>query len=588
MTTSPQVDILKQNADVHKIIDELFSKYANNTFMLSKIHTYICEQLPNQLEIVLKTQEQRITRIEELNSEQKIFIEDFITKNQYFYVPATELFFHYDGKHYRIYREDDILHHILTQITKDKQLMVWKQRTKVNIMKRIKENNLLKTVPESYTIQNVISTLYPTVFATKTEAKYFLTILGDNILKKNTHLNHFINNNAKPFIRELNNMCQGFLGTNLYQTFKHKYRDHNYQHSRILTINNIIHNEAIWSPMVNTWALDILCVACHYSMRFNCSDSFLLNTNDESICNSVFYLNKREPLDIVNIFISDYLHKIQSPGNDNAVSARTPELETMRGTSIATNTSQYNSVGVRGLSGDDISSQDKVAIPISGSSPGERTYEFCMETNNDISSNDDSTYQITWKNIQYLWKHFLESKNLPSIIIQQTLKTMFIQRFNEQYKTETDSFIGVFSKHMPAIQRFVSFWEETITIQDDDIENDFEIDELSALFKIWCETHNEPALSFNNETLLNLITHFYPHVEIEHDKYIYKIQSSLWDKQSDIQMIMDSLHENEDKISIYDAYRFYCANCAGAKKSLIVSKSYFEKYVYARCPDYIA
>ena len=82
--------------------------------------------------------------------------------------------------------------------------------------------------------------------------------------------------------------------------------------------------------------------------------------------------------------------------------------------------------------------------------------------------------------------------------------------------------------------------------------------------------------------------HFYPNVDIEQDKYIYKIQCSLWDKQSDIQMVMDSLHENENKISIYAAYRFYCENCPGAKKSLIVSKSYFEKYVYARCPDYIA
>jgi hypothetical protein len=200
----------------------------------------------------------------------------------------------------------------------------------------------------------------------------------------------------------------------------------------------------------------------------------------------------------------------------------------------------------------------------------------------DDTLNLNTTCQITWKNMQYLWKHFLESKNLPAIIFQQTLKTIFIQKLGEYYKTDTDIFMGVFSKHMPAIHRFISFWEETITIQEEDIENDFEIDELSILFKIWCETHNEPVLAFNHEQLLHLIAYFYPTIDIEQDKYIYKIQCSLWDKQADIQMIMDSLHENEDKISIYDAYRFYCANCAGAKKSLIVSKSYFEKYVYWR------
>jgi hypothetical protein len=42
--------------------------------------------------------------------------------------------------------------------------------------------------------------------------------------------------------------------------------------------------------------------------------------------------------------------------------ARTPELGTMRGTSIGTSTSRCNSVGIRGLSGDDISSQDKDSL----------------------------------------------------------------------------------------------------------------------------------------------------------------------------------------------------------------------------------
>jgi hypothetical protein len=50
-------------------------------------------------------------------------------------------------------------------------------------MKRIKENSLLKSIPESYTIQSVLDLLYPTFFPSKVEAKYFLTILGDNIFE---------------------------------------------------------------------------------------------------------------------------------------------------------------------------------------------------------------------------------------------------------------------------------------------------------------------------------------------------------------------------------------------------------------------
>jgi hypothetical protein len=506
----------KKIADAHRVIDELFAKYANNNYMLERTYNYICQQLPNQLEGLDKSHEQRISRIEELTVEQHAFITDFISKNQYFYVSATELFYHYDGKHYRIFNEDDILHQILTLITKDKQLMCWKQRTKVYIMKRIKENNLLKSVPESYTIQNVLSILHPTIFATRTEAKYFLTIIGDNIFKKNGHLIHFIHANSKHFIRELNAMCQGFLGTNLFQSIKHKYHEHSYQHSRILKINDIIKNEAIWRPLLMTWALDILCVACHYSMRFNCSDEFLLHTNDEPLCQSVFYLNRNDSSTIVDHFISEYLQKNQ----------RQTDLKNITG-------------------------------------------------------------QITWKNMQYLWKYFLESKNLPAILFQQALKTIFTQKLAEYYKPDIDSFVGIFSKHLPAIQKFIYFWEETITVQDDDIEHDFEIDELSILFKLWCENQGETVSSFSHSQLLDLIDYFYPHIEIDQDKYIYKIHCSLWDKQMDVQMVMEKLLENEAKLSLYDAYRFYCQNCPRGKQSLIVSKSYFEKCVYARFIDYI-
>uniref|UniRef100_A0A6C0K0U2 Uncharacterized protein n=1 Tax=viral metagenome TaxID=1070528 RepID=A0A6C0K0U2_9ZZZZ len=526
--------------DAHRVIDELFTKYANNPYMLERTYNYICQQLPNQLEVLDRTHELRISRIEELTVEQHAFITEFIAKNQYFYVPATELFYHYDGKHYRLYNEDDILHQILTLITKDKQLMCWKQRTKVYIMKRIKENILLKSVPESYTIQNVLSVLHPTIFSTRTEAKYFLTIIGDNIFKKNSHLIHFLHANSKHFIRELNAMCQGFLGTNLFQTIKHKYHEHSYQHSRILKINDIIKNEAIWRPLLMTWSLDILCVACHYSMRFNCSDDFLLHTNDEPLCQSVFYLNRNDPSNIVDHFIADYLQKNQ----------RQPTRATR---SLQNEESSHN-----------------------------------FSSNTDEIDSKNITGQITWKNMQYLWKYFLESKNLPAILFQQALKTIFTQKLSEYYKPEIDSFVGIFSKHLPAIQKFISFWEETITIQEDDIEHDFEIDELSILFKLWCENQGETVSSFNHSQLLNLIDYFYPNIEIDQDKYIYKIHCSLWDKQLDVQTVMESLLENGERLSLYDAYRFYCQNCPRAKQTLIVSKSYFEKCVYSRFSDYIS
>jgi hypothetical protein len=132
---------------------------------------------------------------------------------------------------------------ILSTISKDRNLLAWKQRTKLHIVKRIKENNLLKSVPESNTIQYIIDLLCPTLFSNRAEAKYFLTILGDNIFKKNGDTVHFITVNAKHFIREINNLCQLVVGVNLAQSFRHKYHEHEYNNCRLVNINECVKNE---------------------------------------------------------------------------------------------------------------------------------------------------------------------------------------------------------------------------------------------------------------------------------------------------------------------------------------------------------
>ena len=221
-------------------VSSLYEKYKDDAYMFSKMHHYIINQLPNVLETIKHTHNNRLIHTEEMSNEQDIFIQSFLNNNQYFYVLSTEQFFFYDGLHYNVFNEDDILHHVLTSISKYRQLMSWKQRTKVNIMKRIKEKNLLKSIPESDTIQHVLDLLHPALFPTKTEAKYFLTVLGDNIFKKNQNLIHFIHVKSKPFIRELNNFAQIFVGSNLSQTFKHKYHEHDYTNCRLIKINEMI------------------------------------------------------------------------------------------------------------------------------------------------------------------------------------------------------------------------------------------------------------------------------------------------------------------------------------------------------------
>ena len=158
---------LTDKEKIQNTIDELYETYKEDEYMNQKMVSYICAQMPNILSNMKQNHLDRVARIQEMTNEQDTFIQSFLNNNQYLYAPTTGNFFIYDGLHYQIYSEDDILHHVLSSISKDRQLMSWKYKTKLNIMKRIKENYLLNSIPESDTIQNVLSVLTTSIFSTK-------------------------------------------------------------------------------------------------------------------------------------------------------------------------------------------------------------------------------------------------------------------------------------------------------------------------------------------------------------------------------------------------------------------------------------
>jgi hypothetical protein len=145
--------------------------------------------------------------------------------------------------------------------------MPWKQKTKVSIMKRIKDNIICRAIPNSETIQKVLDT-FGRFFATKTETKYFLTVIGDNMLKKRMDLVHLIPQKTKSFLAELVRYVQLYTGANPIATFRYKYHDHEYSLCRLLHTNDYIRNEYHWSQFMGEYALDIICVCYHYSARY--------------------------------------------------------------------------------------------------------------------------------------------------------------------------------------------------------------------------------------------------------------------------------------------------------------------------------
>ena len=559
MQTAVAIDIDKDKENACTIVKQLIDKYAGDEYMYQKVNTYLCNQLVGIFENMNESHKNRVTRITELTCEQDAFIQTFLNNNQYFYTAATDNFFYYDGLRYQLYNEDDILHQVLSLISRDGALMSWKQKTKLNIMKRIRETSLLQSIPESATIQSVIDSLCPLLFSTRAETKHFLTVLGDNIFRKHSSLIYFVDPDAKFFITQLNHMCQMFIGCNLMQTFKYKYHDHKYEDCRLIKINSNVKHDTTWSQLLNHNVLDVICVACHYSLRYNSADDYLTNyCNDMALPLYVFYMKNMKLDTLLDAFVNVVIDRDEKHQQSNLTTAQ--------------------------------------VLPVLNNPTHMRVT------------------QITWKNMQYLWKQYLCDKDLPAVVFLQTLKSMLIERLAPHYNADLDSFVGVCSKMLPAIHTFLQFWEDTMI--EDDVETDLEIEEVVILFRKWCEQKNEMVSHLTDKQMLDIIAYYYPSLEIERDKFIARIRCSLWDKQMDIQIALDDMKlylqneymNNNDSphsrvsspaiyrnISVYDAYTYYCKYISTpsvpppmtSRRRQIVSKAYFEKYIFDNYQEYI-
>jgi hypothetical protein len=391
----------------------------------------------------------------------------------------------------------------------------------MNVIKLIKDRNLFMSIPETDTIQNVLNVLYPAFFSSKNSAKYFLTSIGDNILKKNSQVIFLISQKMKQFLNELDNIAFASIGnsatTNNFMTKYHE--NHSYENCRLLKINENFSNN-IWRELLKKIGLDLLCVASHYSKRYENSDKFIDTKSDEELKNYTYYIKNTTPSFIVNEFCSKYI--------------------------------------------------------ICGAS------DCIME----------------WKNLHFVWKQFLSNLNLPSVIYSNTLKNLFKDKFT--YNEDTDSFNGITSKYLPIQSDFIKFWENVITIQDIQTEEFFdselEIDEICYMFKIWSKHSTEHLLSNGNiseENILKILKHFFPYVEIIEDKYVLNVTSTMWNKTNDINNSIEyikeqiKLEQNLTLVSFDTLYNYYCKFCNSITCKFIVSKRFFEKYLFYKLTEHV-
>ena len=161
--------------NMSKSLSDLYEKYKEQPEVLEKMEEYLNKQFPHALELFVN----RINRKQNLEKQSKLYIDTFLNNpdKQYFYIHQSDLFIFYNGEKYSIINEDAIWHILLSDISTKDELIPWKHKIKNLVIKQIKERPLTQSIPESTTIQYVIQHLTPILFRSKSEAKYFLTVL---------------------------------------------------------------------------------------------------------------------------------------------------------------------------------------------------------------------------------------------------------------------------------------------------------------------------------------------------------------------------------------------------------------------------
>jgi hypothetical protein len=516
------IELIKTKCE--ESIQKLLLKYKDDDYMIQRIHNNIVNYLPITLDYELKNHEKRVIRNNFLTNEQQIFIQVFLSKNQYYYLPNNNYFYKYNGYNYTIVKEDDVIYNLLSNISKDRVLLDWKHKTKFNIIKQIKERSLFTTTPESNTIQRVLNVLYPHIFTTKTQAKYFLTIIGDNILRKNANLIFLVSPKIKNILNEVDNISYITIGfTNTTTNFITKYHEtHSYDCCRLLQINEDSSVE-IWKELLKKNGLDFICVASHYSNRYESSDNFIDTKADEEFKNYAYYLKNTTQGDIVSNFVGKYFQVVVD-GNKSHIGWK-----------------HVHYMWKQFLS--------SLFLP-------NMIYSYTLKKMlKDLYDYDETT--DTFKNII--------CKYLP--VESDFLK--FWEATIQPADHQSDVEIGG-ELEIDEICMLFKNWVRNQKNQDNQ-------DDLLL-----------SNGNITEDAVLKIIKHFFHTVEIEEDKYVLNVSCKMWNKVKDIEKSFFYMKQEiqfgqvPSLISVDEAYQLYCKFCGIKSYKYIISKRFFEKYLCHR------
>ena len=231
-----------------------------------------------------------------------------------YYNKTSQLYYHYINGDFISLNEDNLLYLVLEFISNNVLPIDTKQKIilRNKIIKQIKDNNIYETIPDSKTIQTILSLLNETLFLKKAYSKCFLITVGRIILQKKVDNDFliFTRANMKSFLSELNkNISIYFCNTNVFNFFKFKFtQDHSQSNIKkyVLPCTKINSNNI---RIAEQEYINMIIVAIYYYNRYNTIDNYLESENILfHVKESITYLYT-DKVKIVKQFVDEHIIK---------------------------------------------------------------------------------------------------------------------------------------------------------------------------------------------------------------------------------------------------------------------------------------
>ena len=181
----------------------------------------------------------------------------------------------------------------------------------------------------------------------------------------------------------------------------------------------------------------------------------------------------------------------------------------------------------------------------------------------------NTNMNIQDKEMYYLFHYYLKELHLPRLMFNGE----FVEEVAKHVEYTNGLWLGVTSKYLDHIHYFINdfFSKHFDTQQTSDYLSSYEISEIYQIFNSWKKQEKKSiSFSYKEDTILNIINHFYPNIEIRNNRLLYGVYSSLWDKKKDLQEYMTQT-ENLD-------YEEYLVWARRQKLPYVVSKEFFDTY----------